>query len=146
MGWLFDHLSYIEVLCLLFGLKKIICACWYLDFFCLNPMAYKRKGSLKLPNLHMLTKQESLLLPRNLAVVTFGKLLIVFSTKVNLLYLLYSMAWRCFLHLIKQNCFLKTFLRTLILMTQVSLNLFSLLEPNWNCMIFLKLPKWLKRS
>ena len=34
----------------------------------------------------------------------------------------------CLQHLIKQNCFLKTFLRTLILMTQVSLYLFSLLE------------------
>ena len=32
------------------------------------------------------------------------------------------------LHLIKQNYLLKTFLRTLILMTQVSLYLFSLLE------------------
>ena len=31
-------------------------------------------------------------------------------------------------HLIKQNCLLKTILRTLILMTQVSLYLFSLLE------------------
>ena len=45
--------------------------------------------------------------------------------------------WRCcLLHLIKQNCLLKTFLRTLILMTQVSLYLFSLLELIWNC-IFL---------
>ena len=34
----------------------------------------------------------------------------------------------CLLHLIKQNCLLKTFLRTLILMTQLSLYLFSLLE------------------
>ena len=34
----------------------------------------------------------------------------------------------CLQHLIKQNCFLKTFLRTQILMTQVSLYLFSLLE------------------
>ena len=34
----------------------------------------------------------------------------------------------CVLHLIKQNCLLKTFPRTLILMTQVSLYLFSLLE------------------
>ena len=59
----------------------------------------------------------------------FGKLPIVFSTKVNLLYLLYLMAWRCcLLHLIKQNCLLKTFLRTLILMTQVFLYMFSLLE------------------
>ena len=43
--------------------------------------------------------------------------------------LLYSTSWRCcLLHLIKQNCLLKTFLRTLILMTQVSLYLFALLE------------------
>ena len=66
---------------------------------------------------------------QNLALVTFGELLILFSTKVNLLYLLYSMARRCcLLDLIKQNCLLKTFLRTLILNTQVSLSLFLLLE------------------
>ena len=48
--------------------------------------------------------------------------------KVTLLYLLYSVAQRCcHLYLIKQNCFLETFLRTLILLTQVSLYLFSLL-------------------
>ena len=53
-------------------------------------------------------------LPRNLALGNFGKLLIVFSTKVNLLYLLYSMDQRCcLLHLIKQNYLLKTFPRTL---------------------------------
>ena len=47
--------------------------------------------------------------------MAFGELLIVFSTKVNLLYLHYSMAQMyCLLHLIKQYCFLKTFLRTLI--------------------------------
>ena len=33
--------------------------------------------------------------PKNLALRTFGELLIVFSTKVNLLYLLYSTDWRC---------------------------------------------------
>ena len=56
----------------------------------------------------------------------------VLSTKVNLLCLRYLTAWRCcLLHLIKQNCLLKTFLRTLILMTQVSLYLFSLnLKPH----------------
>ena len=71
---------------------------------------------MKLLNLHMLIKQKSPLLHRNLALVTSGELLIVFSTKVNLLYLLYSTAQRCcLLHLIKQNCLLKTFLRTLIL-------------------------------
>ena len=50
------------------------------------------KGHLKLPNLHMLIKEKSPLLPRNVALVTSGKLLIVFSTKVILLYLLYSMS------------------------------------------------------
>ena len=55
-------------------------------------------------------------LPRNLALETFGKLLTVFSAKVNLLYLLYSTDRRCcLLHLIKQNYLLKTFPRTLIL-------------------------------
>ena len=79
------------------------------------------KGFLKLANLHMLIKQKSPSLPRNFALGAFHKLPLVFSTKVNLLYLLYSMAWRfCLLHLIKQDCLLKTFLRTLILVTQVS--------------------------
>ena len=47
------------------------------------------KGFLKLPNLRMLIKQKSPSLPRNLALRTFGKLLIVFSAKANLLYFLY---------------------------------------------------------
>ena len=80
----------------------------------------------------MLLKQKSPSLPRNLALGTFGELLIVFSTKVNLLYLLSSTDRRCcLLHLIKQNYLLKTFPRTLddcLLMTLVSLYLFSLLE------------------
>ena len=45
------------------------------------------KAFLKLPNLHMLVKQKSLLVQRNLAPWIFGELLMVFSTKVNLLYL-----------------------------------------------------------
>ena len=44
------------------------------------------------------------------------------------------------------SCLLKTYLRTLILMTQVSLSLFSLLELIWNCIIFLQQPRWFKRS
>ena len=73
--------------------------------------------------------KESISLPRNLALGTFGKLLALFSTKVNLLYLLYSTDWKCcLLHLIKQNYLLKTFPRTQVLMTLVSLYLFSLLE------------------
>ena len=80
------------------------------------------KGILKLPSLHMLIKQKRPSLPRNLVVWTFCELPIVFSTKVNLLYFLDATAWRCcLLHLIKQNCLLKTFLRNIILMTQVSL-------------------------
>ena len=56
----------------------------------------------------MLIKQKSPLLPRNLALGTFGELPIVFSTKVNLLYYPYSTARRCCpLHLKKQNCLLK---------------------------------------
>ena len=63
------------------------------------------KVLLKLPNLHVLLKQKSLSLPRNLVLRTFGELLIVSSTKANLLYLFCSMAQRCcLLHLIKQNC------------------------------------------
>ena len=68
-------------------------------------------------------KQKSPSLPRNWALEIFGKLPVLFSRKVNLLYLLYSVAWNCcLLYLIKQSCLLKTFLRTLILMTQVSLS------------------------
>ena len=81
----------------------------------------------------MLIKRKIPPLPRNLALRTFGKLLIVFSAKVNLLYLLYSTTWRCcLLQLIKQNYLLKTFLRTLILMTQVSLYLFFPSRTNLN--------------
>ena len=43
------------------------------------------KGFLKLPNVNMLMKQKRLSFPRNLALVAFSKLLIVFSTEVNLL-------------------------------------------------------------
>ena len=97
-----------------------------------------KKRFLKMPNLHMLIKQNRPSLRGNLALGTFGEFPIAFSTKVILLYLLYSTAqWCCLLHQIKQNCLLKSFLRTLILMTQVSLHLFSLLELIWNCVIFL---------
>ena len=43
----------------------------------------------------MLLKQKSPSFPRNLALATFGELLTVFSTNVNLLYLLYSMDQMC---------------------------------------------------
>ena len=97
----------------------------------------------------MLIKQKSPSLPRNLALETFGELPIVFLTKVNLLYLCYSTAWSCYvLHLIKQYCLLKTFLRTQILMTLVSLYLFFLLKLTWNCImeILCKMVKKLIRN
>ena len=68
-------------------------------------------------------KQKNLLLP-NLAFANFG-LIIVFSTKVNLVYLLYLMVLKyCLLHLIKHNCLVKS-LRILIMITQVTLKLHS---------------------
>ena len=86
------------------------------------------KGFLKLPKLHVLMNLKSPSLPGNLALRTFYELLML-SKKVNLLYSLYSMAQRCcLLHLIKQNCQLKTFIRTLILMACISLHLLFLLE------------------
>ena len=87
------------------------------------------KRVLEAAKLAYATETKSPSLPRNLVLGTFGELLIVFSTKVNLLYLLYSMDQRCcLLHLIKQNYLLKTFVITLILMTLLSLYLFSPLE------------------
>ena len=155
VSWLRLELMYISLiirirssLTYLHGFQLLVLLPWFIEitfFICskrINLLSLKEssdrlvivaKAFLKLPNLHILIKQKSLSLPRNLALRTFGKFLIVFSTKVNLLYLLYSTIWRCFLlHLIKQNCLLKIFLRTLMLMTQVFLYLFSLLELVWN--------------
>ena len=56
-----------------------------------NP--YKRV--LAAAKLAYASKQKKLSLPRNLALVTFDELLIVFSTNINLLYLLYLMDLRC---------------------------------------------------
>ena len=84
------------------------------------------KGFLKLQNLHMLIKQKCPSLPRNLALGTWRNA-DGFLNKVK--HLLNSTARRCcLLHLVKQICLLKTFLRTLILMTWVSLYLFSFLD------------------
>ena len=90
-----------------------------------NRLVIVAKGFLKLPNLHMLLKQKSPSLLRNLAHRTFGKLPIVFSTKVNLLYLLYLTAHSCYLlHLIKQNCSLKTSKNSNLDDTGISLSVF----------------------
>ena len=85
-------------------------------------------GFLKLPNLHMLIK-KSPLLPRNCALATFGKLLIVSSTKVNLLYLLYSTAQRCWSFASdKAKLFAENFSKNSDLDDSGSLYLFSLLK------------------
>ena len=77
------------------------------------------KWFLKLLNLLMQINQSSISPPRNLVLETIGNLLTVLSTMVDLLLLLYLMVlWCCLLHRIGQNCLLKSFLRTLILMTQ----------------------------
>ena len=87
------------------------------------------KMVLEAAKLPYATKPKCPLLPRNLALKNFGKLLIVFSAKINLVCLHYVMVQRyCLLYLTKQNCLLKSFLRTLILMTQEFLRLFSFLE------------------
>ena len=68
------------------------------------------KGFFKLPNLLMLIKEKNQPLPRNLALAAFGGLLIVFSVKVNLPYLLCSMVCGCCpLDLIKKKLFAKSF-------------------------------------
>ena len=73
------------------------------------------KRVLEAANFHMLITQKNLSRPRNVTVGSFCKLSIVFSAKINL-YLFYSTAWRhSLLPLVKQNCLMKPFLRTLIL-------------------------------
>ena len=75
------------------------------------------------------TKTKESISSQKLGCRDFGELLIVFSTKINVSYLLYSTDQRCcLLHLIKQNYLLKPFLRTLILMILVSVYLCSLEE------------------
>ena len=55
------------------------------------------------------------------ALRNYNKLLLVFSARVNFLYILCLTALKCYLlFMIKQNCLQKTFLRNHILMTQVS--------------------------
>ena len=92
------------------------------------------------------TKTKSLSLPRNLALGTFGKLLIVFvlnkgKSAIPLLFngpeVLSSVPD-------KAKLFLKTFLRTLILMTGVSLYPSFLLELIWNYSISIT-PKMVKK-
>ena len=81
--------------------------------------------STKLAHANKTKKSPSLF--RNLALGTFGKLLIVFSDKYATLPLFINPK-SCILLLIKQNHLLKTFPKSPILITWVSLCLFSLQE------------------
>ena len=91
---------------------------------------------LEAENLHMLIKQRSPSLPRNLTLEIFGELLIVFSTKVNMLYLCYATAWSCcLLHLIQHDC-----LMTLILTLNSNLDDSGICLPVFPPRTNLKLP------
>ena len=68
-------------------------------------------------------KTKNLLLPRNLALETFGELLGVLTRKTNLVYILYLTDLRCCLQLLI-NCLLKTILKIRILMTRYLLTCF----------------------
>ena len=96
------------------------------------------KGFLKLSNLFVLIKLKRLLLPKHFAYVTFGKLLRVFSTKVNQLYLLYIMTLRCFfLHVMfSKNVCWKIYKNSYLDKSGISLPA-SPLEIIWSCIIFL---------
>ena len=63
------------------------------------------KRVFKTATLPYATKAKESIISQKFGYRDFGKLPVVFSTKVNLLYLLYSTAHRCcLLHLAKQNC------------------------------------------
>ena len=68
------------------------------------------KRVLEAAKLAYANKTEEFILPRNLSLGSSGELLIVFLTKVNMLFLLYSVAQRCsLLHLTKQKLFVENF-------------------------------------
>ena len=74
------------------------------DLICLGPSSDK-KIIVTTMFLNLRNPQGSLSLPRNLVLVTFGELKTVFSTNVNLLFLLvyWIMLTACPLHLVRQN-------------------------------------------
>ena len=80
------------------------------------------KRVLKADKLAYTNKTKESITSKKLGSRDFGPF--VFSTKVNLLYLFYSMARRyCLLHLKKLNCLQQTFLRTLILIRDSGISL-----------------------
>ena len=96
-----------------------------IDLICLGQSSDK-KVIVATVILNLTNSQGGLLLPRNLVQVTFGDLKILFSTKVNLLFLLFC--WikvkSCTLHLVRKNCAWKShFLKSLLIYFQVVLYL-----------------------
>lgn len=90
-----------------------------------------------LPNLLILLNERILSLIRNFDLATFDKSLTVFSNNVK--HLIFFIALRCCIHhMIKQNCLLKFFPWTLILVNQVFSYRSSLLEPFWNYTLKIK--------
>ena len=105
------------------------------------------RGYWKLPNFLILLNEKSLSLSSNLAHARLCELLIVFLTKVNLLFFLNLMVFGfCLMYLIRQSCILESFIRTLILMTSMSLYQLSLQEliRNYN-MKLLVTPRLIKK-
>ena len=71
-----------------------------------------KKWFFNLPNQLTPIKQKRLSLPENLDYMTFGKLLTVFSTEINLLFFFYLKALYCCLqHWIRLKSLLSVFLR-----------------------------------
>ena len=66
-------------------------------------------------------KQKSLSLSRNVPTATFGKMPIVFSAKVNVLFILYLIVLRLSSASDKAKLFAEIFSRTLILMLRLRL-------------------------
>ena len=96
------------------------------------------KMVLKAAKLSYAHKTKEYITSHKLGSRDFWRLANSVLNKGKSVYLFYSTAHRCcFLRLIKQNCLLKIFLWTIILMTQLSLYLFSLLKLILNCIIFL---------
>ena len=101
-----------------------------------------------MPILFKVIRQKSLSLPRNLALATFGELLIVFVLNNGKSAIPPLFNWPEVLPSAsdKEKCLQKYFLRIRMLTTQVSFYRLSLLELIWNCIIFMSLPSRLRRS
>ena len=90
--WSFTHLHGFQLLVLQSSKKSVLSFVRTEQNQTSDRKVIAAKEFLMLPNLLMLIKQNSLSIPRNVALITFGKLLTVFSKAQRC----------CLLHLIKQ--------------------------------------------